>query len=269
MNSKTTGIIIPCYNEAERLPIEEFKKFISTYNSYYLCFVNDGSSDRTGELLNLLERQHPKKIKALHLEVNQGKAAAVRAGAHYFNNFSYIDNIAFIDADLSTSLTELDSLVSKLNKDTKLSMIFGSRKGEDAGQIERSLMRKVFSGIVGFVIKSILGLPIQDTQCGAKVFKKEIVPEVYTQSFLSRWLFDVEIFLRLKNHLGSHKLVQSIREEPLENWVEVDGSKLSFKDSLLIPLNLLVIWLAYFKIQFNHWTVSDIYSLKTNYFMVQ
>ncbi len=269
MRKKITGIIIPCYNEYKRLPVEKFKSFISEDNSYYLCFVNDGSNDDTKTLLNRLQKFNPLKIKAIHLETNKGKAAAVRTGAQYFNTLQYIDNVAFIDADLSTSLKDLDALVTKLNHNENLSMIFGSRKGETSNNIKRNYFRKAFSSIVSFFIRFILGLPIQDTQCGAKVFKREIVPEVYNKSFLSKWLFDVEIFLRLKHHLGKKQLVQSIKEEPLENWIEVEGSKISLKDSLLIPLNLFMIWIAYFRFRNRKKSASSIYSLKTNYFMIQ
>ena len=91
----------------------------------------------------------------------------------------------------------------------------------------------------------ILGLPIRDTQCGAKVFKRAIVPVVYNDAFVSRWLFDVEIFLRLKKYLGKENTMKNIFEQPLMRWVHVDDSKLGLKDSLQIPLRLAHIWLNY------------------------
>jgi len=86
----------------------------------------------------------------------------------------------------------------------------------------------------------ILGLPIEDTQCGAKVFKREIIPLAYENKFLTRWLFDVEIFLRMKKDI-----MNRMYEQPLDKWVHMDDSKLGFKDALQIPIKLINIWYSY------------------------
>ena len=82
-------------------------------------------------------------------------------------------------------------------------------------------------------------------QCGAKVFKRSIVPLVYGEAFLSKWLFDVEIFLRLKKHLGKENTMKHIFEQPLMRWIHVDDSKLGMRDALEIPGRLTQIWLNY------------------------
>ncbi|AXT52592.1 glycosyltransferase family 2 protein [Aquimarina sp. BL5] len=266
---KKTGIIIPCYNEYYRLEKEKFCKFLNENPNYHLCFVNDGSSDKTSEMLHQLKKTNYHKISVIDLEVNQGKATAVQTGANYLNTLSYIDNIAFLDADLSTSLEELDNLVQKLNSNDQLKMVFGSRKAESASEIERSFMRKILSNFVGFFIRVILQLPIKDTQCGAKVFKKEIIDNIYHKRFISRWLFDIEIFLRLKKHIGLKDLLNTISEEPLDSWIEVEGSKITIKDSFLIPFNLILIWANYLTIRTESKSASDIFNLKTQIGMVR
>ncbi|WP_109302574.1 glycosyltransferase [Aquimarina sp. AU474] len=267
--TKITGIIIPCYNEYYRLEKEKFCKFIKENSNYHLCFVNDGSSDNTLEMLYDLKQFDPNKITVLNLETNQGKATAVQTGANYLAQLSFIENIAFLDADLSTSLEEMDNLVQKLNNNPRLSMVFGSRKTEEANNIERNFIRKLLSNFVGFFIRHILQLPIKDTQCGAKVFKKNIIENVYSQRFISRWLFDIEIFLRLKKHIGLKDLLNCISEEPLDSWIEVEGSKITLKDSFLIPINLLVIWFSYLKIRTSSKKLSETFKLKLNYNMVK
>ena len=241
-----TGIIVPCYNEFYRLEAEKFCNFLNSHPNYNLCFVNDGSSDQTLELLLKIKEHHPDRISVLNLEINQGKASAVQVGANFLAKQDHIENIAFLDADLSTSLEEMHNLVEKLNRNTKLSMVFGSRKAENSSNIKRSVFRKIFSNFVGYFIKFILQLPIEDTQCGAKVFKKHIIKSIYSKKFISKWLFDVEIFLRLKKHLGFKNLLNHISEEPLESWIEVEGSKITLKDSISIPFSLLMIWFNYF-----------------------
>lgn len=117
------------------------------------------------------------------------------------------------------------------------------RKG--SGAIERNFMRNVFSKFVKQFILLILGLPIRDTQCGAKVFSRSIVPVVYEEAFVSRWLFDVEIFLRLKKFIGKSRVMSLITEQPLMRWVHVEDSKLGMRDAIEIPGRLAHIWLNY------------------------
>jgi len=237
-----TGIIIPCYNEASRLNSKAFVDFILTNDDYHLCFVNDGSKDNTLQILNSLQSTCPSKITVLDSKLNEGKATAVRSGANFLYNKEDINYIGFIDADLSTDFEDFDRLVQSLKSNKELKMIYGSRR--KGGNIERSFFRGFLSKIIKSIIYLILGLPIEDTQCGAKVFRRDLIPVAFEQSFLTRWLFDVEIFIRIKNIYGQ-EIMEVTREQALERWVHVDDSKLGVKDSLLIPYRLLTIWLAY------------------------
>jgi hypothetical protein len=96
----------------------------------------------------------------------------------------------------------------------------------------------------------ILRLPIEDTQCGAKVFRRNVVPVAYRNRFLSKWLFDVEIFIRLKKHFGANKVMNRIHEQGLDKWVHMEDSKLGVKDSLEIPYVLMSIWYSYIFLEF-------------------
>ncbi len=238
-----TGIIIPCYNEEKRLNQEAFISFINENHDYHLCFVNDGSKDNTLAVLNAMKDRAPRAISIVDVKKNSGKATAVRAGARFLYSMSNISHIGFVDADLSTDFRDFKDLVTTLKRDNKL-VVFGSRN-TGGGTIERNFFRGVFSQFVKQFILLILGLPIRDTQCGAKVFKREIVPVVYKEAFVSKWLFDVEIFLRLKNYFGKDQVMNTIFEQPLMRWVHVDDSKLGMKDALEIPGRLAQIWFNY------------------------
>ncbi len=239
-----TGIIIPCYNEEKRLNVNAFVEFIQSHKQYHLCFVNDGSKDNTLEVLQGIQTQVQQGVSIVDVKKNAGKAAAVRSGARYLFSRQDVDYIGFIDADLSTDFNDFKKLVNTLHNNDNLSLVYGSReKGE--GQIERNLFRNIFSKMVKMIVFLILGLPIEDTQCGAKVFRRHIIPVAYNQTFLTRWLFDVEIFLRLKKHFGSKDIMNKMYEQPLERWVHVDDSKLGMKDALQIPYMLMSIWFSY------------------------
>lgn len=238
-----TGIIIPCYNEAERLNSDAFVNFISSENEYHLCFVNDGSKDDTLAVLEAIQRKCPQRVSVIDVKNNAGKAAAVRSGARYLYNEAHIEYIGFIDADLSTDFRDFKNLVKSLKDNDGLQMVYGSRR--KGGEIKRNFFRQLLSNIIKSIIFLILGLPIEDTQCGAKVFRRSIIPAAYDRTFMTRWLFDVEIFIRLKNKFGRDNIMNVTQEQALERWVHVEDSKLGFKDSIMIPYRLLTIWFAY------------------------
>ncbi len=239
-----TGIIIPCYNEAQRLNQEAFVNFIKTHDRYHLCFVNDGSTDDTIDVLHAMKQQAFNRISIVDVKRNAGKAAAVRAGVRFLYRQDGIGYIGFMDADLSTDFRDFKDLVRTLKKE-KVSVVFGSRNLGKQGNIKRDFFRNMFSKCVKQFILMLLGLPIRDTQCGAKVFARSIVPVAYGRPFVSRWLFDVEIFLRLKKYLGKEQIMQHIQEQPLMRWIHVDDSKLGLRDALQIPMRLGAIWMAY------------------------
>jgi len=239
-----TGIIIPCYNEANRLNSHAFLEFISSHDQYHLCFVNDGSKDHTLSVLQSIKEKIPTRVSIIDVKKNAGKAAAVRVGARYFFSKKEVNYIGFIDADLSTDFNDFKKLVNTLHKNNELLLVYGSR-GKGKGNIERNFFRNVFSKMVKLIVFLILGLPIEDTQCGAKVFRRNSIPVAYHSAFLTKWLFDVEIFIRLKKHFGSKNIMSKMHEQPLDRWIHVDDSKLGIKDALQIPYKLLTIWFSY------------------------
>ncbi|MCK8521329.1 glycosyltransferase family 2 protein [Aquimarina sp. D1M17] len=240
-----TGIIVPCYNEEKRLNADAFINFINKKNNYHLCFVNDGSKDNTISVLRQIQNTNPEKVSVIDIKKNVGKAAAVRAGARYLHSRGDIKFVGFIDADLSTDFDDFDGLLKTLKTNRKLSMVFGSRAKNASTGIQKDGMRAFFSKIIKMLVFFILRLPIEDTQCGAKVFRAELVPVLFKRNFFSRWLFDIEMFLRMKKHFGKVRILNKIHEQPLKRWIHMDDSKLGLKDSLEIPYRLLSIWFNY------------------------
>ncbi|MBT8190805.1 MAG: glycosyltransferase family 2 protein [Bacteroidia bacterium] len=239
------GIIVPCYNEAQRLPLEQFESFINNNEDYLLCFVNDGSKDNTLECLQDFSKNNPERIRVYDMPQNGGKAEAVRAGVHYLLDHTNVDTIGFLDADLSTDFADYTNLVNELSRDASKKLVFGSRESNEENQIERNGFRNIISFVIGILIRAILKLPIKDSQCGAKVFKRDAARYCFNQSFVTRWLFDVELFIRMKKAYGKKETIKLIKEVPLKRWVHVDGSKIGLKDSLVIPSQLLSIALTY------------------------
>ncbi|MFD0964840.1 glycosyltransferase [Pseudofulvibacter geojedonensis] len=238
------GIIIPCYNEEKRLNLRAFRLCLERFKSFNLCFVNDGSSDNTVEVLQSLKEDYKSRVSIIDKSLNEGKAAAIRDGANYLHQNTNIGYIGYLDADLSTDFEDFNELLESLKSDRKLIMVFGSRNC-GTNNIERNPLRKLFSTIIMKFIQLILQLPIKDTQCGAKVFRSQYVPVMYNSTFKTRWLFDVEQFYRLKYHFSDKNLMDHIKEQPLNKWNHVDDSKLTIKDSVQIPFKIIQVWYTY------------------------
>jgi dolichyl-phosphate beta-glucosyltransferase len=233
-------IVIPCYNEARRLPGNAFLAFLQASPQADLCFVDDGSRDGTAAVLRDLQRQQPDRIHVRRLEVNSGKAAAVRAGVLHVASLERFPLIGYWDADLSTPLDEVDHLLEALDRNPRCSLALGSRVKRLGSTIERNAMRHVLGRIFAGCASSVLGVAVYDSQCGAKIFRAGSVPTLFGDPFLTRWLFDLEMLVRLRNQAGA-AMVEKTIEVPLRCWREVGGSKLRPRDLINVPRELVTI----------------------------
>ncbi len=227
------GVVIPCYNEEERLSSAVFQEFATKNLGYHLCFVNDGSTDKTLEVLQELRKGNEDTISIYDCEKNGGKAEAVRQGLLHLAKDPQFDYLGYLDADLSTDFRDFDDLVNTLeNSDFKI--VSGSRINRMGANITKESARKIISKTINLIIQTILGMPFKDTQCGAKIMKREMIAPMFNKKFITRWLFDVEIFMRMKKFYGKETVQSLICEQPLKRWIHADGSKLSMKDSIKI-----------------------------------
>ncbi|MFS4449662.1 response regulator [Maribacter sp. 2307UL18-2] len=238
------GVVIPCYNEEERLSSQEFKDFAHKNLGYHLCFVNDGSTDNTLQVLNELRTGHEENISIYDCAKNGGKAEAVRQGMLHLEQDPQLDYIGFLDADLSTDFRDFDELVQTLEK-SDFKIVSGSRMSRMGADITKESARKLISMTINMIIRTILKMPFNDTQCGAKIMERDMVKMLFTKPFITKWLFDVEIFMRMRKFYGKQQVRQYICEQPLKRWIHADGSKLSMKDSVKIVGQLAKIAIAY------------------------
>jgi len=242
----TTTVVVPCYNEAERLDVDAFVSFVEDHPWLSLIFVDDGSTDDTAKLIEAARRRSPQRIRCLTLAPNRGKAEAVRRGV-----LQAIEDsprlVGFWDADLATPLAEIDRFREYLQHDPELQMLLGSRVKLLGRHIERSEMRHTFGRIAATAVSGILGLPVYDTQCGAKLFVvRPGLEALFAEPFSSRWAFDVEILARWLIHReAGAEVYRSIGEVPVREWIDVPGSKLRAKDFLGAPIDLWRIWRRY------------------------
>lgn len=240
-----TCIVIPCYNEADRFKTQEYLTFLEKVPDIDFCFVNDGSKDNTVEVLENIRKELPDRVIVVDYSDNRGKAEAVRTGfQHVLAQGSY-RAVAFADADLATPLKEMKRLIDIFGTEPGALVVMGSRIERMGVVINRKLYRHFTGRIFAGIIAVLFRLNAYDTQCGAKVFDSEIAKIVFQDPFISRWLFDVEMLLRIRNLRSDYNRI--IYEVPLNIWLEQGNSKIRFSHLLKMPFQIGKIWFKYQK----------------------
>lgn len=240
-----TTIIIPCYNEEKRLPIIEFLFFIEKNKNVQFLFVNDGSKDKTAEVLKKISSQN-ECLLMLDLQNNRGKAEAVRQGMLYAEEHLNSNYIGFWDADLATPLNEIERFIDCFQKND-CQVVMGCRLMRLGANVKRKKIRHYLGRLFATTASIVLNLHVYDTQCGAKLYKAAIVKSLFDKPFISRWLFDVELLARYITIFGLEEATKNIYEYPLSSWEDVDGSLIKKKDFFKAPMELWKIKRKYFK----------------------
>jgi dolichyl-phosphate beta-glucosyltransferase len=233
-----SACLIPFYNEEQRIDYSKFEAaFAHTDILFYL--INDGSKDKTIDILNSFATKHANVI-VINNKVNVGKAEGIRLAMLEVVKIEEIDFIGFFDCDFATPFSEYLRL-NQLIKEKSLQLIFGSRIKLYGKHIERNGIRHYLSRIFITVSNTLFSLEIYDTQCGCKIFQRDIIQTCFSHKFLSKWLFDIEIFIRLLHNNKS----ASIMEEGLYEWKEIGGSKIKMTDFLKFPFQLINLFYRY------------------------
>jgi len=240
-------LVIPCFNEADRLQGPAFEHFLSKNPSWRLLFVNDGSTDDTTTVLRALEARLPRQISVLLLEKNGGKAEAVRRGILAAIE-SGTDYVGFWDADLATPLAEAPAMLSALETSEPTHAVIASRVKLLGRNIQRRAARHYLGRVFATMAAVAIQLPVYDSQCGAKIFRvNDATRRTFGEPFFSRWIFDVEMLARLTGpgHVDANARVVSVIEFPVDTWTDVPGSKVKVSDFVKSIAELGYIWWHY------------------------
>jgi dolichyl-phosphate beta-glucosyltransferase len=217
-------VVVPCYNEARRLDLTQLEALGAATGARILA-VDDGSTDDTAALLAKLTDADPERYRVLSLGTNRGKGEAVRRGL-LEAVAEGPDLVAYCDADFATPPAEVARLVAALRADDEIEVVLGSRVAMMGTDIRRSALRHYTGRLFATAGSLVLGVPVYDTQCGAKAFRvTDRLRAALATPFASRWLFDVELIGRL---LGPPPHVaERIVEVPLRTWHESGSSRVT------------------------------------------
>jgi len=223
-----TVVVVPCYNEAERLDVAAFERALAAEPRLCFVFVDDGSTDATAQVLNRLVADVPGRAFSVVLERNSGKAEAVRRGVLRAAELGP-ELIGYWDADLATPLEVIADLARVLENPAIL-LVMGSRVRLLGRHIDRTAARHYIGRVFATAAASLLGLAVYDTQCGAKLFRASpLMLGVFQRPFELNWCFDVEILARLLGleARGLCNVREQCVEFALDTWLDAPGSKLS------------------------------------------
>lgn len=234
-------LVIPCYNEEHRLDRAEFLRLATARADLELLFVDDGSRDHTADRIRELSRETT--AIGLHpLPANRGKAEAVRAGLQQALA-SGPEWVGYVDADLATPVDEVLRVLG-IAMEGMASVVLASRVRLLGARIDRRAARHYLGRVFATLASLALRLPVYDTQCGAKFFRRTpTLTAALDAPFRSRWAFDVELLDRVAN--GSSGVPplprEAFLEVPLRTWRDVGGSKMRPRAMLRAGLDLLSI----------------------------
>lgn len=183
------AVILPVYNEQAciRQTFEAVLRYSIQHPNFLFVFVDDGSIDRTKQLISDgIRVSRTKQIQLLSYRRRAGKGYAIRRGVEYVDR----DLICFIDGDLAYSLNHLDLLTKKLQQ---CDVAIGSRSLVSNNSKDLRLSRKIAGKIFNFLSRVILDLPYSDMQAGIKGFRKAAAKDLFSHQELFGFSFDVEL----------------------------------------------------------------------------
>ena len=247
MNRPCT-IVIPCYNEESRFPYDQFTAFVAANPAIHFLLVNDGSKDRTIDLLWRAGAGREDQVGVIDRPVNGGKGEAVRSGVLAALQREGCLYVGFWDADLATPLEQIVDLVEVLATRPGVARVFGARVKLLGRQVERRAVRHYLGRVFATVVSVALRLPIYDTQCGAKIFRlSDETSGLFAAPFCSRWVFDVEIIARFirQRQYNMDSVESAIYEFPLPVWRDVAGSRVRPRDFFRAFFDVLKIYRRY------------------------
>ena len=207
------SVVIPAYNEAQRLP-----PFLDTVVAYFegrdepyeVVVVDDGSRDATSEMV---QARRYASVRIVRREINGGKGIAVRTGMLSARGAYRL----FADADGATPIQEIKRLEAPLLAGADVA--FGSRALRDPGVSLVARRHRVIAGRIFNWLVGRLGLEgISDSQCGFKAFTRPAAERLFQALSTRGFAFDVELLLLAR--AAGYRIV----EVPV-NWADQSGSK--------------------------------------------
>ena len=222
-----SAVVIPCFNEEKRINTGQYIDSLGDFSSK-VFLVDDGSKDKTFQVLKKLEKAAPDRFIAIKAPENLGKAEAVRLGMNTAldKNFKHV---GFLDADLAVKFSEVPNFLNVFKNVPEANSVIGVRLPLAGHRIDRTAGKYLAQKVIAKMANVLFSPGVSDTQCGAKMFRADVLKPATKEPFISRWLFDMELLKRI-SELPQSKGKNWLFELPVTSWSEIGGSKRKFSD---------------------------------------
>lgn len=211
------SIVVPAYNEAQRLPLSfpRFIDFCKQHGSAELVIVDDGSRDGTASLVEK-QAQHHAFVRLVQNPGNRGKGYSIRHGMMKASG----DWILFSDADLSSPIEEVQKLRAAAKRENAAIAIGSRALDRSLVGVHQAAVREWSGRFFNVVMRAATGLPFRDTQCGLKLYRRDAALAIFPRQRLDGFGFDVEDLMIARIH-GFRTVEVPVR------WDNVEGTKVS------------------------------------------
>ena len=227
-NNPLLTIIIPAYNEEQRLPttLPQVADFVEAQDyPADILVVDNASTDRTSDIVRAVAAEHP--IISLLYQPIQGKGAAVRKGMLEGRG----EYLFICDADLAMPIEEVNKFLPPTLSDYDVAI--ASREAPGAVRYHEPWYRHLMGRAFNLLVRLLAVPGIQDTQCGFKCLRREAARDIFTIQKIDGWAFDVEIL-----HIARRRGYRIV-EVPI-HWYYGEGSRVSpIRDSINMLIEVL------------------------------
>ncbi|MGA8536245.1 MAG: glycosyltransferase [Thermoplasmata archaeon] len=227
LSAPGVSIVIPAWNEEDRLS-RTLERYVSALEArgeqFEVIVVVDGVQDHTADVAAEFKDKH---VRMLRFPKKLGKGGAILAGVQA----ARYENVGYLDADGPIPPEDMFALVERLSD---FDCAVASRR-VPGGRIltPEPAFRRLVSGVWGSLVRSILFLPVRDTQCGAKFFRRSALLPVLRAIAVTNWAFDVSLLYHLRES------GRTIVEQPV-SWSHDPRSRLVVARAMPIMFVALV-----------------------------
>jgi glycosyltransferase involved in cell wall biosynthesis len=236
MGNYTTrlSIIIPAYNEAERISptLTEYLEYFSAgdyHNRVEIIVVLNGCKDSTESIVQSFLPLY-NNLQLLVFPDAIGKGGAIKKGFDCAKG----EYIGYTDADNSTSPGEFEKIFRAIEGNSEYDCAIGSRSLKESVVEDKNWKRNVMSRGFNTGVNILFGLGVKDTQCGAKIFTTDIIHKIYDDITIANMAFDINLLVDTKRKGGA------ILEIPIE-WHDKDGSSITSPVGTSVAMALSVV----------------------------
>lgn len=225
---KSISVVVPAYNEEERLPrsLSIVLQYLESKDyDYEVVVVDDGSTDSTLDSVLPFVESGAGRVRVLGGEGNRGKGYAIRRGVLASSG----EYILFSDADFSTPIEELDKLAAALDSGYDIAMASRALPDSDI-RVCQGWLRRNMGKVFNLILRLLCLTRYRDTQCGFKMYRKEVARKLFSLSRVDGFAFDIEV-LFLASKFG-----YSVTEVPVI-WVDSPNSRVSILGD---PVSMLI-----------------------------